>query len=85
MPDFNPLFHSAYKPVMLRVMTTVSGDDVRDQPNATDRYIREELAIKLAQKMLEEDLIQFEVDQSCAGPLDGNIVRVCAKASILQE
>lgn len=85
MSDFNSLSHSTYKPVMLRVMTTVSGNDVRNQPNATDRYIREELAIKLAKKMLEEDLIRFEVDQSRAGPLDDDIVQACAKVSILQE
>lgn len=86
MSEFEPVFLVKHKPPLaLAVETTVSGNDIRSQPNATDEYIRRELAYELAKKMLEEDLIIFEVDHSAANPIDGDIVRARAKVKIIQE
>jgi len=71
-------------PIILKAETTVSSNDIRSQPNATDEYIRRELAYELAKKMLEEDLIIFEVDHSSANPIDG-VVHVRAEVKIIQE
>lgn len=86
MPEFEPVFLAKHKPPLaLAVETTISGNDIRLQPNATDEYIRQELAYELAKKMLEEDLIVFEVDHSVANPIDGDNVHVRAKVKIIQE
>lgn len=84
MPDFNPLFHSVYKPVTLAVEVKVDENDLRRFPASTDINIRNELAIKLAKKLIEEDLITIEVDQSMADPLC-QYGTARAKIKIIQE
>lgn len=86
MPIFETqeTFHMVKKLVTLAAETTVSSNDLRTMPGATDEYIRRELAMVLAAKMIEEDLITIEVDHSLADPLDGDI-KARAKVKIIQE
>lgn len=71
-------------PIQLAVETTVDMDDLRLYPQSIEIDIRNELAIELAKKMLEEDLIIVEVDQSTADPLRP-LVTARAKVKIIQE
>lgn len=61
--SFKPMFCS--EPVItLSVEKIVSSYDVRNtDPITLDRLIKDELAIKLAQKLLEEDLIKIESNE----------------------
>lgn len=86
MPEFEPVFLVKHKPPLtLATEITVNDNDIRSQPNTIDAYIRQKLAYELAKKMLEEDLIIFEVDRSAANPIDGDIMRARAKVKIIQE
>ncbi len=60
---FGPVSVSKDKTVELSVAHTVNTRLVRDDPTTTEIYIRDELARKLAQQLIEEDLIQIQSDE----------------------
>lgn len=72
------------KPVELYVEQEVLEDLLRSQDASfMDKYIKEELAKKLAQKMIEEDLIKIDVDDNPWGELCTK--RFSTKVKFIQE
>ena len=72
------------KPVELYVEQEVFEEWLRSHDaNFIDKYIKEELAKKLAQKMIEEDLIKINVDDNPWGELCTK--RFSTKVKFIQE
>ena len=78
---FGSLSFSWPKVTELAAEEMVSTADIKDDPSGMEKYIRDKLALKLAQKLIEEDLV---VMQSYEEPTtDATIIR--AKIKIMQE
>lgn len=75
------LYVTKFPPVELEVEKTFDKRMFADADmNEVERLIRRELAIQLAEKMLEEDLITTYTDHS----LDKDVVRIRAEVKIVQ-
>ena len=69
------------KTVELSAVHTVSTPLVRNDPTGVENYIRSALARKLAQQLIEEDLIQI---QACED-IEHMNTTFCAKVKVVQE
>lgn len=78
---FGPLSFSWPKVTELAAEEMVSTDDIKDDPSGMEEYIRDKLALKLAQKLIEEDLVVMQSNEDIIP--DATIIR--AKIKIMQE
>lgn len=67
--------------VELEVKETINTDLIRKSPGETEEYVRRELAQKLAEKLIEEDLIQIYTDFK----IDPGETEFRAKVKVVQE
>lgn len=82
---WTPNFYVTHNPpITLSAEVKIDENDLRKFPAQTEIDIRNALAIKLAEKLIEEDLITIEVDQSIADPLC-QYATARAKIKIIQE
>ena len=79
---FGPIMASPkLNTVELQVNETINTDVIRKSPGETEEYVRRELAQKLAEKLIEEDLICTYTDRKIES---GEIV-IRAKIKVVQE
>lgn len=60
---YGPVAQSKLNTVELEVNETINTDLIRKSPGETEEYARRELARKLAEKLIEEDLIRTYADR----------------------
>ncbi len=78
---FGPISFSWPKTTELAAEEIVSTADIKDDPSGMEEYIRSKLAVKLAQKLIEEDLVVIQSNEEAT--TDTTIIR--AKIKIMQE
>jgi len=78
---FSPLSFSWPKTTELVAEEMVSTADIKDDPSGMEEYIRNKLAMRLAQKLIEEDLVVMQSNEEAT--TDTTIIR--AKIKIMQE
>ena len=78
---YGPAAQPQLNTVELQVNETINTDLIRKSPGETEEYIRRELARKLAEKLIEEDLIQIYADFK----IDPGETEFRAKIKVVQE
>lgn len=78
---FGPLSFSWPKTTELVAEEMVSTAGIKDDPSGMEEYIRNRLALRLAQKLIEEDLVVMQSNEEAT--TDTTIIR--AKIKIMQE
>ena len=78
---FGPLSFSWPKTTELAAEEMVSTDDIKDDPSGMEEYIRNKLALRLAQKLIEEDLVVMQTNEE----VNTNTTIIRAKIKIIQE